>query len=112
MGGHVHDHHVVNVTSGSFKKETYGANPDRAKKAADLETGSFFQSPFRTKEEDLLHTRNNWICYDFKKRIVPTHHAIRIYGGALGTSHLKSWLVETSADGTSWQEVAHEEDNE
>jgi hypothetical protein len=25
--------------------------------------------------------------------------------------HLKSWLVETSADGQNWREVAHEEDN-
>jgi hypothetical protein len=29
-----------------------------------------------------------------------------------GTCHLKSWLVETSADGKSWREVAREENNE
>jgi hypothetical protein len=29
-----------------------------------------------------------------------------------GANHLKSWLVETSADGASWREVAREEDNE
>jgi hypothetical protein len=26
-GGNVHDHHVVDVTSASLEKETYGANP-------------------------------------------------------------------------------------
>jgi hypothetical protein len=26
-GGNVHDRHVINITSGSFEKETLGANP-------------------------------------------------------------------------------------
>jgi hypothetical protein len=50
------------------------------------------------------------MCYDFKERmIVPTHYAIC---SGPGNSHRKSWLVETSADGESWREVAREEDNE
>jgi hypothetical protein len=28
----------------------------------------------------------------------------------LGWEHLKSWVIETSADGESWREVAREED--
>jgi hypothetical protein len=65
------------------------------------------------KEEDIPHTRNNWVCYDLKeRRIVPTHYAIRTNGYGTGHWHLKSWLVETSADGRSWREVAREEDNE
>jgi hypothetical protein len=32
------------------------------------------------------------------------------YGGP-GSWHLKSWLVETSADGKGWREVAREENN-
>jgi hypothetical protein len=53
------------------------------------------------------------VCYDFKeRRIVPTHYAIRTNEDGPGDAHLKSWLVETSADGESWQEVAREEDNE
>jgi hypothetical protein len=121
-GGNVHDRHVVDVTCGSFEKETQGANPHSgawnndptwaAKKAADLETDSYFQSACRTKNEDNPHTRNNWICYNFKeRRIVPTHYTIRTYHGAPGHEHLKSWLVETSADGETWREVAREEDN-
>jgi hypothetical protein len=42
---------------------------------------------------------------------VPTHYAIRTNGGYPGGYHLKSWLVETSADGESWREVAREENN-
>jgi hypothetical protein len=117
-GGNVHDHHIVDVTSGSFEKETIGANshsgaygnlPDNAaKNAADLETGSRFQSAYRGRSEDIPHTKNNWVCYDFKeRRIVPTHCAIRTHGGR----NLKSWCVGTSVDGKSWQEVAQEEDN-
>jgi hypothetical protein len=53
------------------------------------------------------------VCYDFKeRRILPTHCTIRAndFGGP-GSFHLKSWLVETSADGESWQDVAREKDN-
>jgi hypothetical protein len=52
------------------------------------------------------------IYYDFKeRRIVPTHYTIRMSAWGPGYSHLKSWLIETSVDGKSWREVAHEEDN-
>jgi hypothetical protein len=122
-GGNVHDRSVVDVTSGSFEKETHGANPHSgaykndpnyaAKNAADLETISCFGSASRDKKEDIPHTRNNWICYDFKKRrIMPTHYTIRTNWGSPGYSHLKSWLVETSTDGKNWREVAREEDND
>jgi hypothetical protein len=81
-----------------------------AKNAVDLETDLPFRSAYRSK--DIPHTRNNWICYDFKeKRIVPTHYSIRTHGDYASDGHLKSWLVETSADGKSWREVAREEDN-
>jgi hypothetical protein len=121
-GGNVHDRGVVDIACGSFEKETEGADPhsgacdsksdSAAKNAADLETVSYFHSAFRKKEDDIPHTRNNWICYDFKeRRIVPTHYAIRTHREGPGKAHLKSWLVETSADGKSWREVA-QEDNE
>jgi hypothetical protein len=121
--GNVHDRQVLEVTSGSFEKETQGANAhsgasfsdpsNAAKNAVDLEAGSLFASAYRQRDEKIPHTRNNWLCYDFKeRRIVPTHYAIRTNGGDPGWSHLKSWLVETSANGKSWQEVARGENNE
>jgi hypothetical protein len=121
-GGNVHDRKVVDVTCGSFEKEIVGANPHSgachnspkwsAKNAADLEADSLFGSAYRERREDIPHTRNNWICYNFKeRRIVPTHYTIRTNGDGPGWAHLKSWLVETSADGESWREVAREENN-
>jgi hypothetical protein len=121
-GGNVHDHNVIEVMSGSFETETQGANPhsgaygntpdNAAKNAADMEADSHFCSAYRNPSEDIPHTRNNWVCYDFKgRRIVPTHYAIRTCPGGAGGSHLKSWLVETSTDGKSWREVAREENN-
>jgi hypothetical protein len=88
-------------------------DPDyAAKNAADLETGWIFHSAYRDPSENIPHTPNNWICYDFKeRRIVPTHYTIRTNSDPPGYFHLKSWLVETSADGKSWREVAREEDN-
>jgi hypothetical protein len=121
-GGNMRDRHVVDVTCGSFEKETCGANPhsvaydnqpyNAAKNAADLESDLYFYSAFREKQERIPHTRNNWICYNFKERkIVPTHYTIRTNFGDPGGVHLKSWLVETSADGENWREVAREENN-
>jgi hypothetical protein len=121
-GGNVHDAKVVDATCGSFEMETVGVNPHSgvndndpsyaAKNAADLETRSEFYSAYRQKREDIPHTRNNWVCYDFKeRRIVPTHYTIRTSDDDSGGSHLQSWLVETLADGESWQEVAREEGN-
>jgi hypothetical protein len=104
-GGNVHDRKIVDITS-----STPWSNEDRcaAKNAADLSSGSYFQS-----WEGCGGPRENWICYDFKdRRIVPTHYAIRSYDNqGLGRSHLKSWLVETSLDGDDWQEVDRHEDN-
>jgi hypothetical protein len=121
-GGNVHDLHAVDVASGAFEKETHGANlhsgaydnkPDNAaKNAADLESVSCFHSAYRWKTKNIPRTRNNWVCYDFKeRRIVPTHHTIRSNGNGPGDLHMRSWLVETSADAKSWREVAREEDN-
>jgi hypothetical protein len=121
-GGNVRDRHVVDVTSGSVEEETQGANPhwgaydsdpgNAAKNSTDLETGSCFLSTFRDMDEDIPHTRNNWVCYNFKeRRIGPTHYTIRMNWGDPGGDHLKSWLVETSVDGGNWREVARQEDN-
>jgi hypothetical protein len=52
------------------------------------------------------------MCYDFKEsRIVTTHYTVRSYDWCPRNAHLKSWVVETSADGKSWREVAGEEDD-
>jgi hypothetical protein len=113
-GRNVHDRRFVNVTSESFERETHRVNPHlgtynddltyAAKNVADLESETFFHSAYREKKEHIQHTRNNWICYNFKRRrIIPTSCAIRSsrYG-----SHLKSWIVET------WREITKEDDNE
>jgi hypothetical protein len=116
-GGNVHDRHIVDITSESFETETEGTNSHSgafdnsadlaAKNAADLETGSCFLSAYRGKKANIPHTRNNWVCYDFKeRRIVPTHYTIRTYGNGPGGPHMKSWLAETSANGEKWREVA------
>jgi hypothetical protein len=71
-GRNVHDRHVVHITCGSFEKETHEVNPHSgayddssvygAKNAADLESGSVFLSAYRSYQEDVPRTRNNWVC--------------------------------------------------
>jgi hypothetical protein len=75
-GGNVHDRLVVEVTSGSFEKETHAAGLFvDAMDAADLNAASDFCSAYRDKHEDIPHTKNNWVCYDFNKRsMLPTHY--------------------------------------
>jgi hypothetical protein len=120
-GGNVHSCGVVDVTCGSSEMETHGASPHSgayhnrddcaAKKVVDWKTISYFYSAYRMKEEDIPHTRNNWICSDFKERkVLPTHYALRLDDGDSGW-YLKSWFIKTSVDGENWQEVAREEDN-
>jgi hypothetical protein len=118
-GGKVHGRHVVEVTCESFEKEVHGANPHSGvcdhnpEHAADLKINSGFMSAFRHYSDMIWHTRNTWLCHDFKEtRIVPTHYSVRTNGDFPGGCHLKSWLVETSADGENWWEVAREEDKQ
>jgi hypothetical protein len=76
-GGNVHAHPVVEVTCGSFKKETIGVSPRSevyldnpeyaAKNIADLEAGLEFRSAHCPHSEDIPHTRNNWVCYDSRR---------------------------------------------
>jgi hypothetical protein len=111
-GGNVHECKIVEVTTGSFEKE--GGWPGGAlKNVVDMEVNSFFWSQYRRLDQDISHTRTSWICYDFKaKRIVPSHYAVRTNDNGSGGQHLKSWLVETSDDGTTWREVDHKENND
>jgi hypothetical protein len=112
-GGNVHDCHVVDVTSSKPSTDwMWAGEATAAKNVTDFETNLCFFSVPRYGD-DIPHTRNNWMCYDFKeRRIVPTHYTIRTNPFDRGSNRLKSWLVETSTDGQSWQEVAHEEDNQ
>jgi len=111
-GGNVHDCNVVVVTSSN------PCGPDHcyaAKNVVDLNSRSFFYSAYRARSEDIPHTRNNWICYDFGGlKIVPTHYVLRSCnwtGNGENCANLKSWVVETSLDGEEWIEIGHKEDN-
>jgi hypothetical protein len=119
-GWSVRDRNVVEVT---FRKPFDSPNtvPDgmldpnlvSAKNAADLETGWLFYSAYRLREEDMSHTRNNWVCYHFQRRgLCPTHRAIRAVSDDSGNPHTELWFVEPSADGDRWRDVARQEAHE
>jgi hypothetical protein len=51
------------------------------------------------------------VCFGFEERmIVGTPYTIGANDSKC--SHIKSWLVDTSADGDTWREIACEENNE
>jgi hypothetical protein len=73
-GGNVHDQAVVEVIS---SRPWNGTGDFAANNVADLRGSSFFRSDGQPSG-DISHTRNNRICYDFRRRrIVPTHYAVR-----------------------------------
>jgi hypothetical protein len=89
--------------SGLFEKETVETYSG-AKNVADFETDSCFESAFRRMNPHIPPTLNNWMCYDFKRRIMPTHYTIRTTGDnpscyGQRDCHLKWRLAEISADG-------------
>jgi hypothetical protein len=111
----VHDHNVVTVTSSPPYSDNEPPH-DRwyaAKNVADLRAESVFFSASRRRDEEIPHTRNNWICYDFKhRRVIPTYYSIRSnYNGRVNGANLKSWLVEISVNGDEWTEIDHKENN-
>ena len=47
---------------------------------------------------------NSWICIDFiNRRIIPTHYTVGTSHDA--NNHLKSWVIEGSSDGNSWDKL-------
>jgi regulator of replication initiation timing len=72
-GGNVHERGIVVTTASSVLKAAYAPM-----NAVDFTTEQVFTSDVMTKGSNVPHTRNNWITFDFKKRrVVPTHYAIR-----------------------------------
>jgi hypothetical protein len=104
-GGNLHDRGIVTVTSSpSYHERLYPA-----KNIVGVGANSVFWSKYRSSA--IPHTRNNWICYDFKARkVAPTHYSIRsIHFGWADDPNLRSWLVETSNDATVWKEIDRQE---
>jgi hypothetical protein len=111
-GGNVHDLGIVAITS----SEPFRPTPFyHARNAADLKSDSFFISAYNAPYEDIPHSPNNWISYDFKdRRILPSYYAIRsCYWGGVNHENPRSWLLECSLNGSEWIEIdRHENNNE
>jgi hypothetical protein len=91
--GNVHEKGIVTVTSKSPPQNGESA----LKNLVDLTSSSAVIAERRADE---------WICWNFHEmRLWPTHYKIR-------GSHLSSWVVEGSEDGTSWREIDRQSDNQ
>jgi hypothetical protein len=102
-GGNVHDCGVVKVTG----SESLIAGRLAPKNVADLEDDSEFVSRC---SKNLVES--HWIAYDFGSfRVTPTHYAIRSYAKEVGGGHLRSWVIEGSNDGKTWEPMDRREDN-
>jgi hypothetical protein len=118
-GGNVHDKRAVVVTSSRPLKSHPRCAPQNV---VDLRSDSYFYSAHHSSSSEIPHTRNNWICYDFRRRrIVPTHYSITPWAGYVSCSmswvgcvdgeHLKNWAVEISSSGHDWMEIDLRENN-
>jgi hypothetical protein len=94
-GGNVHEKGVVLISGTSASDHPSYA----AKNAADLLSPNYFYS---------RNDPDQWISYDFNnRRIRVTHYSFQAYS----TSHLRSWVLEGSRDGSDWIELDHREGN-
>jgi hypothetical protein len=119
FGGNVHNKKAVVVTS----SRPFTSDPCCApQNIVDLRSDSYFYSAHRSSSSEIPHTRNNWVCYDFRRRrIVPTHYSITSWAGyvscsmswvgCVGGEHLKNWAVEISSNGQDWIEIDVRENN-
>jgi hypothetical protein len=95
-GGNVHDKGIVTVTPSAGG---HAANSCRA--IVDCSSDWSFSS---------LDSANEWICFDFKEKIVkPNGYAIRAHA-ARGT-RLKSWVIEWSNNCADWFELDRKSQN-
>jgi hypothetical protein len=92
FGGNVIDRNIVSITASSLGNvQSY---PLRS--VVDFEN----QSMFRTNSLE-----NAWICYDFKDMVITLdHYSIRTRCDTNG-SHLRSWRLEGSSDGSKWLKI-------
>jgi hypothetical protein len=100
-GGNVHDRGAITITADA----SYSDNPvDAAKNAADLTADNLFYSK---------NSPNQWLCYDFgESRINLTHYSLRSrYSGSEDDYYPKSWVIETSIEGSAWVEVDRREND-
>jgi hypothetical protein len=96
-GGNVHEKGEVIVTASSVHANG-GTISWEAKHAVDHSIDTHFHAN---------NSGNEWICFDFKKRMIePTHYSV-----CSGWHPLKSWKVEGSMDGKSWTLLDNQKNN-
>jgi hypothetical protein len=100
-GGNVHDRGAITITADASYSDSSG---HAAKNAADLTADSHFYSKPAT---------NQWLCYDFGDgRVNLTHYSLRSRSsGSEDDYYPKSWVIETSIEGSAWIEVDRREND-
>jgi hypothetical protein len=95
--GNAHDKGIISATGTPLS----GGARHQARNATELDTDSYFCSG---------NSPNQWLAYDFKDtRVAATHYFLRSNGNEVGINHLRSWVLEASADGTEWKEIDRQE---
>jgi hypothetical protein len=99
-GGSIHEKGIVTITSSS----TCCDDPRySATNLADPGTLRVFNS-----KNDV----HQWVHWDFHEmRVLPTCYSIQTHNSPADRSHLKSWVIDGSMDGSSWTELARETNN-
>jgi hypothetical protein len=93
-GGNVHEVGIVEVSAKSHDPSLPPRN------AVELQSESYFQSK---------DSPDQWLCYDFKNhRVKPSHYSIHAHSN---NWYLRSWMLEGSNDGSSWNCLDAQNDN-
>jgi hypothetical protein len=98
--GNVHDKHAINIYSSSIWHDEPRWHPKNV-----TEYGK--KSGFASKKEQCP-----WIAFDFKRfRVRVDHYSLTSCDGGVNWAHPKSWVLEGSEDGRSWDELHRQENN-
>ena len=91
MRGNLHDRGQVLVTSRDLYADAY-----LQKYVLDLGDKT---SCYRSRNEP-----GAWFCLDFcERRVLVSNYWVRMYGNSLG--HLRTWVLEGSLEGDSWERI-------
>jgi hypothetical protein len=97
--GNPHDKNIICASGPAYSNDS-GC---QARNATDLQTDSYFLSQ---------NAENQNLSYDFKNmRVAVTHYFLRSIGNSVNGSHLRSWVIEVSDDGSNWKEIDRREND-
>ncbi|KAK8871588.1 hypothetical protein M9Y10_007322 [Tritrichomonas musculus] len=98
-GGNIHDNKTIEITTNSTENNTPSCHP---KHLVDYQQRNYYKSG---------NVEGIFVCFDFKDKLVQlTDYALETFDNSPNGVHIKSFVIEVSNDGKSWNEIDRQTD--